>query len=92
MKELAMRITEQQLRKLVREEIEGKLYSASMHDLLDFANLYSSLGAPQQELLRLINDPGIDANPGAIQMLQAKLGGINAGLDAIFEKWHNSYD
>ena len=46
----------------------------------------------RSQLLSLANDPGIDANPGAVRMIEAKLGGINAELDKALKDWHESYD
>lgn len=97
-----MRLTRQQLNEIVKEEIfnsmlkegvENKLYDVSMFDLLEFGRAYASLGAAMQEqLLSLANDPGTDANPGAVRMIEAKLGGINAELDKALKDWHESYD
>ena len=97
-----MRVTRKQLNEMIKEEIfssmlaegvESKLYGVSMLDLLEFARTYASLGsAMQEQLLSIANDPQTDANPNAVSMLQAKLGGINAELDKVFEQWHEAYD
>lgn len=48
-----MRVTRKQLNEMIKEEmfnkvlsegLENKLYGVSMHDLLDFAQAYASLG------------------------------------------------
>jgi hypothetical protein len=67
----------------------GSLYDIEASELLDFAKSYASLGNAIQEQLDELLDEQEDAsvNPNAVQVMEERLGGMNAEIDAAIEAW-----
>jgi hypothetical protein len=67
----------------------GSLYDLDASELLEFAQSYVSLGAAVQEQLEELLDMQEDAdiNPNALQLIEDRLGGMNAEIDGAIQSW-----
>jgi len=73
---------------------QGSLYDIEASELLDFAKSYASLGNAIQEQLDELLDEQEDAsvNPNAVQVMEERLGGMNAEIDGAIEAWRAARD
>src|SRR3990167_1695782 len=87
-----MRLTQRELRSLIKEAIPRHIVSgvkdASLHGLMEFARRYAALGwAVQEQLNDVVDDPisvsGSRVNPNAVYLVKERLGGLNAELDEV---------
>jgi hypothetical protein len=67
----------------------GSLYDADVSELLEFAKSYASLGIHVQEQLDDLLDRQEDAevNTNAVQLIEDRLGGMNAEIDEVINTW-----
>jgi hypothetical protein len=61
-------------------------------DLMEFAQRFSSLGLEGQEALsEIVEDPTVDTDPRWVDLIEAKLSGMNDTIDEAVQLWREAH-
>jgi hypothetical protein len=81
-------------RRLIESSVDADFYDADISSIIEFAQAFSGLGtAVQEQLVDILdNAEEADVNPNAVDLIEQRLGGMNASLDEALEAWKAAYE